>query len=295
VKVAELPLRGLQSRLRRGDLLLSFGPIQARIISSDAGFAAALHSLYGTWEATPASAAVADMTLCLRRTGLHTWSWFVDGRPALRTFTREMSLAHFEWTMHLAMSGALAPNVSVHAAVVVRPDGRAAALVGRSGTGKSTLAAGLVAAGWSLAADEFLVVRPSGDILPVPAVITLKGASIDLIRSRSRDGVFSPVVTDPLRGAIGHYAAPRIVEDGQAFELRALAFPRYSPAEEPAVRAIPRGEAIIRLGQQSHNLHLTGPEGIRLIAALARRPVHAIRYASLDAAMKMVDGLLEAA
>jgi HprK-related kinase A len=293
VKVGELPLGGLRSRLRQGDLLLSFGPVQARVISGDVSFGIALHRLYSRWDAVSSASAVADLTLCLRRTGLGRWTWFVDGRPSPRTFGRGMALAHFEWTMHLAMAGALAPHVSVHAAVVVRPDGRAVALVGRSGSGKSTLAAGLVAAGWSLAADEFLVLDPAGSIIPVPAVITLKGDSIDLIRARLPGAVFGPLAVDPDRGPISHFAAPRVVTDGKSLDLRAILFPRYVQGAEPLVRSIPRGEAIIRLGQQSHNLHLVGPEGLGLVAGLARRPVHAIRYASLDAGMQLVNELVD--
>jgi HprK-related kinase A len=296
VKVGELTPRALRAGLRRGGLVLPFGPIEARIVADDAGFAAAFHRLYATWDAVPASRAVADLTLCLRRLDLHSWGWLVDGSIPRRTFTREMTPANFEWAMHLAMAGALAPRVSVHAAVAVRPDGRAVALVGRSGAGKSTLAAGLTAAGWGLASDEFLVVQPDGTLVPVPAVITLKGRSIDLIRSRSGGaGVFSAVMVDPVRGPIAHYAAPRFVTDGSAFDLRAIVFPRYEPDEEPLVRPIARGEAILRLGRQSHNLHLTGPDGLGLIADLARRPVHAIRYGDLDTAMNQVNGLLDAA
>jgi HprK-related kinase A len=295
VKLAGLSPRELRSSLRRGELILPFGPVLARVVADEAGFAEVFHRLYAAWDALPAAGTVADLTLYLRRLDLRTWGWIVDGGSPRRTFTREMTQANFEWAMHLALAGALAPNVSVHAAVAVRPDGRAVALVGRSGAGKSTLAAGLSAAGWALAADEFLVVQRGGALLPVPAVITLKGRSIDLIRDRSGGlGVFGPVVVDPLRGPIAHYAAPRLVSDGAAFDLRAIAFPRYEPDEEPMVRPIARGEAILRLGRQSHNLHLAGPDGLRLIASLARRPVYAIRYGSLDAAIAQVNDLLDA-
>jgi HprK-related kinase A len=295
VRVADLSPGSLRSSLRADGLLLPFGPLQARVIANEAGFARCLHRLYGSWDAMPADRDVGDITLCLRRRGLRHWVWVVNGRESQRTFRRPMALAQFEWAMHLAMAVALAPRVSIHAAVVVRPDGRAAALVGRSGTGKSTLAAGLVAAGWTLAADEFLVLEPSGGIVPIPAVITLKGNSIDLIRSRSPVGTFSPVAVDPERGPIAHYAAPRLARPDADIDLRTIIFPRYAADAEPTVRTLPRGEAIIRLGRQSHNLHLAGPEGFRLVAGLARRPVHAIRYAGLDAGMQAVNDLLEQA
>lgn len=295
MRVADLSPGSLRSSLRAGRLLLPFGPLQARIIANEAGFARSLHRLYGSWDAVAADTDVGDITLCLRRRGLRHWVWVVNGRESPRIFPRAMALAQFEWAMHLAMAVALAPRVSIHAAVVVRPDGPAAALVGRSGTGKSTLAAGLVAAGWTLAADEFLVLEPSGGIAPVPAVITLKGSSIDLIRSRSPDGTFSAVAIDADRGPIAHYAAPRLARPDAGIDLRTIVFPRYAADADPLVRALPRGEAIIRLGRQSHNLHLAGPEGFRLVASLARRPVHAVRYASLDAGMQAVNDLLEQA
>jgi HprK-related kinase A len=295
VKVGDLQLPDLQARLRRGDLLLAFGPLQARVLAGDADYATAIHSLYAGWPATSVADTVADMSLALRRLRLDRWVWVVDGRETGRTFTRDMALAQFEWAMHLALAVTLAPLVSVHAAVAVRPDGRALALVGRSGSGKSTLTAGLVASGWSLAADEFLVLDPAGAVIPVPGVITLKGSAIDLIRGRNRDGVFGPVGVDPERGPVAHYGTPRAIHDGAALDLRTIIFPRYTAGAEPLVRPIPRGEAIIRLGAQSHNLHLVGPAGFEPVARLARRPVHAIRYASLDAGMALANDLLDQA
>jgi len=50
-----------------------------------------------------------------------------------------------------------------HASALRAPDGRAVAFLGASGTGKSTLAASLVAAGWRLVGDDALVIEGGQD------------------------------------------------------------------------------------------------------------------------------------
>ena len=78
-------------------------------------------------------------------------------------------------------------------------------ITGPPGAGKSTLCAALMLHGWRLLSDELTLLEPgSGWVVPSPRPISLKNASIDVIRERDPGCVLGPVAHDTQKGTVAH-------------------------------------------------------------------------------------------
>jgi HprK-related kinase A len=290
VELAALPPDQLHARLANGDLLLRLGPFLIRIDADNSSFEGALRTLYAGAEVGDVAVEVADATFQLRRSGPATWLWLIDGLPPRNwsPFGSDLAIAQFEWAVHTAMPTALAPSLAVHAAVIADDVGNAIAMVGSSGSGKSTLAAGLVGSGFRLVADEFLIIAPDGAVVPMPGPITLKEASIEIIRQRWPQLVFGPVGVHPDRGPVCHVVAPATAGQEAAVRLRALLLPQYSTKSESGIEQTPTVDVFYKLVEQSHNRHILGPPGFRTLCALARLPTASLVFHDLDQGLAAV-------
>jgi HprK-related kinase A len=269
-----------------------FGRLELAVESANVEFNQVFRALYRVADAEP-SDIVPDLVFQLRQESHAEYRWVVDGQPVDQACSSALALAHFEWAMHDALTIALLPAVTVHAAVAVNAAGDGVAMVGMSGSGKSTLVAGLVADGWSLFSDEFFVVEPAGDFVPMPGVVSLKGAAIELIRSRSDDLIFSPTTNDPFRGPIAHLSTTRVATIGSAFALRAIFFPQFSAGTARAVTRLDAAAAFFRIADQSHNFYLHGPVAFHQLVALARLPSFALEFGDLEAGLDAVRSVVQ--
>jgi HprK-related kinase A len=263
---------------------VKLGRLSLAIESSSAEFDRAFGTLYGVVGGY-ASDSVPDVVFQLRPEGRSLYRWFVDGEPVEDSCSPALALAHFEWAMHEALAVALLPAVTVHAAVAAHPTGPGLAMVGISGSGKSTLVAGLVASGWTLFADEFFVIEPAGNYVPMPGVITLKGAAIDLIRNRSRNITFSETAEDPFRGLLAHLATSRVASLDFDLQLKAVVFPRFQAGAPVSLTRLDSSSAFFRIAEQSHNYHLLGSRAFHNLATLARVPSFALDFGDLDSGL----------
>ncbi len=101
------------------------------------------------------------------------------------------------WSVVLAQHGCEA----LHGCAVAR-DGRAIAVLGASGTGKSTAALALLDRGWELVTDDLLALDPGGRALPGPPFVRLcpdraggRGGEFD---AGGKIRVPAPVLSDPV-------------------------------------------------------------------------------------------------
>jgi hypothetical protein len=154
------------------------------------------------------------------------------------------------------------PLFGVHAAVLSRPSGLLA-IPGRSGLGKTTLAAALLTNGWRYLSDEVLAVdRDAGTVSPFPRPLALAAESWLLLGLESARA--------PVPGAESHIAASELGQlsyaDGPLTDI-VLASRRPGPV---TVTSAPRGEAVHALLISSFN-HYTAPaESFRTAVSLAR-------------------------
>ncbi len=88
-----------------------------------------------------------------------------------------------EWGLNWCVSAHCHQYLIFHAAVIEK-SGRALILPAPPGSGKSTLCAGLVNRGWRLLSDELTLIDiASCGVVPLPRPVSLKNASIDVIRA----------------------------------------------------------------------------------------------------------------
>lgn len=161
--------------------------------------------------------------------------------------------------------------MAFHGAAVSR-NGRALALLGARGAGKSTTAAGLAGRGWGFLCDDIVAIEPEGRVPAGATRARLNSDSYDRLRdgkpsgpaARDRDGKYS---LDP--GSEGRAAALGPVFVIEAAEVEAV--------ESRAVRGYAKLRVVIA---HMHSLSGIGDPGTRLRRAaeiLQRVPLFVVR------------------
>jgi hypothetical protein len=159
--------------------------------------------------------------------------------------------------------------VLVHAGAVAWK-GRGILLPATSESGKTTLVAGLIRAGFDYLTDEAAAIDPETEWLhPYPKPLTLKNPSIDLLsglRERLLPEFASPHYFEYHVPA--HTLRPRSV--GRACKVRFVVFPQYRADAQTLLSQVSKGEALFTLSQNSFNLERFGPQGMKVLADLVR-------------------------
>jgi len=194
-------------------LVLRTGPFRSRIHTDIAHLADAIALLYADYP-VEGEDGFADFQLAFRRSGgLRRWyrpqvRFDSDGQVPFQPLPLEQALPMFEWVMNWCVSHHAHGYLIIHAAVLQR--GNAAVILpAPPGSGKSTLCAALASRGWRLLSDELTLVRPQDlALLPLARPVSLKNASIGVLRSYAPDALFGPEVHGTSKGTIAHMRAP---------------------------------------------------------------------------------------
>ncbi len=200
----------------------------------------------------------------------------------------------FEWGLNWCIANHAHEYVVVHAAVVER-GGRAFIFPGTPGSGKSTLCAALVCRGWRLLSDEMaLVSLHDSRLTPVPRPISLKNASIPLIRDFEATAVFGESVDDTAKGTVAHMRAPHAsVESAMAPAMPfCVVFPRYSKGAACELMPMPKGSAFMKMAENTFNYHVTGSAGFNALGDLIDTcSTYSLTYQYLDDALAVMEDL----
>jgi len=234
-----------------------------------------------------ASADLEDGSIYVRWEGLGEFIAAADGRSVLCAKTPAAHDESFHvYLLGQALSYALVKSgfEPIHATVLVH-EARAVALLGDSGYGKSTLAAGMLAAGARLLTDDLLLVRPEGagyfahpgpariKLLPDSAARFLPEAATGVPMNPITHKMIIPLAADrterrptPLAGI---YTLPSPIETNRQERIR---FDALAPRE-----------AFVALVANTFNWRVTDPGRMgrqhAQTAALSRAvPVAAISY-----------------
>ncbi len=241
-------------------LILDLGPLLARVRVRNRQVARQLLGLYGEFPSTLEDGfAHLDVEV-----GRRPWPtslfkpqarFISDGHEPFVPLPEAHALPLIEWGMNWTIATRVPNFLIVHAAVIALDD-RAIVLPGIPGAGKSTLCAALVAAGWRLLSDEFALIHPDTlQIHPIPRPISLKNASIDIIRARWPDAWSSPPVLDTSKGSVSLFRPP--TESVHSMKRTASAtsviFPKYASGKDLSFEAIPRARALARLSEHVVN------------------------------------------
>ena len=197
-----------------------------------------------------------------------------------------------EMGMNLQMALAQRRYLLLHASAVER-DGRAVLMTGISGAGKSTLAALLMARGWRLMGDEFVLIDPrTGAAHAFPRLISLKNEAIGVAQAAHPEGRFGPLLAGTPKGDIRHLVpdARAIAAMAEPAEPALILFPRFG--FDTAERPVLPSEAFVRLTQASTNYVHLAERGFDALTRLVRSvPARAIDYPDTEAGIALVEGL----
>ena len=298
--VAALGQPELTARLRGPGLRLRTGPFISCIRSGVPALAVALARMYGDYP-VPEDDVPADFDVLLRRPrGLRRLVkpqvfFHYDGMEPFQPLPLAQLYPMFEWAMNWCVSSHAHSWLVIHAAVVEK-EGAAVILPAPPGSGKSTLCAALVARGWRLLSDELTLVRLSdGRIDPVPRPVSLKNASIDVIRAWAPQAQLSPPVADTMKGTVAHMRPPResVARADEPASPAWIVFPQWRAGAPAELVPVPQARAHLRLAENAFNYSLLGAAGF----ATAARLVDATRtfdfsYGALDDAMAVFERLL---
>lgn len=215
-----------------------------------------------------------------------------EGKQPFKPLPLDQAFAMFEWGLNWVVANHAHQFAIVHAASVEK-NGRALILPGAPGSGKSTLCAALVCRGWRLLSDEMALISLSdGLIWPIPRPISLKNASIDIIRRFGEQVVFGDVVTDTAKGDVAHMRPPKSSVDAAKTpaSLFAVVFPTYRAAVKTEYLEFSKGQTLMRLAENCFNYPVLGAAGFNCLAdAVDRSRCRTLIYSDLDEAISMLE------
>jgi len=289
--VSSLTPTELAARLKRG-LFLRTGAFTVKLQTTIPNVSEGVRLLYADYPL--ASEDFADFHVSLSRPfNLRRWFkpqvWFrLEGIAPFQPLPYDQSFPLLEWGLNWCVSYHANSYLMIHAAVVEK-DGHAAILPAPPGSGKSTLCAALVNRGWRLLSDELTLIRLSdGAIVPLPRPVSLKNASIDVIKKFVPTAVFSRAVDDTLKGTVAHMkpSADSVVRAGETAKPGWIIFPQYQADAATRLEAIPPSRAFMRVADNAFNYSQLGQCGFEALAALIdQSAAYDFTYSVLDEAI----------
>ncbi len=273
MRLADLSLSELALRLA-GGLSLVTGPFRFRIVSRQRRIAEGLHTLYADFETGDFD--YHDFHIRLARPkGIRRWLrpqiffWLDDFSP-FKPLPADHDFAQLEWGMNWCIAGFAHHYLMLHAAVLEK-NGQAVILPGDPGAGKSTLTAALVLSGWRLLSDEITIIdRDDGLIVPLARPISLKNASIDVVRVFAPDAIIGEAARDTHKGTVAHLKPPAesVARMYEKAPPRHIVFPRWKAGAEPRSSPHSKADAFIHAASHAFNYDLLGQLGFQLMASL---------------------------
>jgi HprK-related kinase A len=292
MKLGDLSLAQLRRRLADNDLALRTGPFVTRIHSPMPQVAEGLQRLYpdfplDTGEFRDFHVRVGPPT------GLRRWlrpqiNFWYDGHSPFKPLPANHAFALMEWGLNWCVAGHAHHYLMLHAAVLER-NGRAVVLPGDPGAGKSTLTAALMLSGWRLLSDEItLVDRNDGLLVGLARPVSLKNASIDVIRQAFPDAVIGAPAHDTHKGTVAHVrpSADSVARVGEKARPAWVIFPHWRESGPARLSPHSRADAFLHTASHAFNYSLLGGLGFDLNAALMDAcDCHNFEYSRLDEAM----------
>jgi HprK-related kinase A len=296
MKLGDLSDASLSGRLRGEGLYLRFGPFVLRVHSDVPAVASHLRLLYPAHEVTTDEPAESSVAVMASRGVRQPWepeaTLQIDRRPVLYPLHRRLAIPMLEWGMNWVVAARSHQYLLIHSATVEK-NGRVAILPAASGSGKSTLCSLLLRAGWRLLSDEFAIIRlEDGVILPMPRAVSLKNASVAVVKNAFPEATFSMEFTETVKGTLCFMAAPRDAVERSASHAPPglLVFPRYDPDTPLIAKPMNHAAAHAHLVSHSMNYGSIGERGFTCVADIIERtPAWAVAYSDVPRVLAWFD------
>jgi HprK-related kinase A len=302
LRVGDLSRDELRRRLRGAGLSLRSGPLVFEIRSREPEIEENLPLLYAD---TPlGNEDFADFHIEVRRArGLRGWmkpqvEFLFEDRSPFQPLPQRQSFAMLEWGMNWCVANHCHQYLVIHAAVIER-NGLAAILPAPPGSGKSTLCAALIHAGWRLCSDELTVLDPAdGAVVALARPVSLKNGSIEVIGAFARQAQFGREVPDTKKGRVSHLRPPAgsVEQVGIRAKPRWVIFPKWQADAALEVGTQPKSQAFIQLAENAFNYSMLGETGFDLLAGVIdASDCLSLRYSRLEEAIAWFNTLADEA
>lgn len=295
--VKDLSTSDLQRSLRQSGLSLVVGPFVISIATPIKAVARHLAVLYAEYAFADPEAFV-DFYIGLQASGgLRRWikptvTFSFDGLIPFTPLPQQQAPAQLEWGLNWCIAAHAHQYAIIHSAVVEK-GGLGLILPGAPGSGKSTLCAGLIARGWRLLSDEMALISVDDlRIQPIPRPISLKNASIDIIRRFYPEACFGELIPNTTKGDMSFVRPPSdaLQRCSETVHDYCIVFPTFAANETTRLRTKSPAEACMALIENCFNFHLlreTGFEVITRVSDTSRS--YELIFATLDDAIRELD------
>jgi hypothetical protein len=156
----------------------------------------------------------------------------------------------------------------VHSGAVVTPSGEGLLLPGASGSGKTSLAAGLIRAGFGCLSDEAGVIDPvTARLHPYPRAITLKAGSFSDFKA------LRPKRLPSFASRAQWHLQPDDIRPGalaKPTQVGFVIFPSYDGAKPTVLTQISPGETIVEMARNCLNLSRYRGRALLVFAEIVR-------------------------
>jgi hypothetical protein len=191
-----------------------------------------------------------------------------SGSTMLRSNNAGDVLFHLFWHVNSETVRRTGDFLLIHAGAVCTRGGQGVVLPGASGAGKTTLVAGLVAAGFHYLSDEAAAIDPvARRLYPYPKAMTIKRQLAELFPGVRIPGARSGWVDGQV-----HLRPEDIRPDsvGWACDVGLIVTPRYVEGAATEVVPMTPAEAAVELGRNALNLSLYGSRALPALADVVR-------------------------
>lgn len=206
------------------------------------------------------------------RLGGRRYAIFGDEERLFTSRRRDEVLPYVEWGINWRVIAKRGEFLQLHAATLSY-DGRAVLLVGDSGVGKSTLAAGLISRGWEYLSDEFALIHPATlRVHPFPKALCVKEGSFDIVTRLGLPLWRRRHYVKAFKGTVGYVCTAdlRVRVATEASPIRFIVFPRYTAGSKPRLYPVARGSAAFLLAANAFNRNVFGERTVSIVSRVVR-------------------------
>lgn len=298
--LAALGRQGLAAALKAGELNLHLGPFVTSLKSRSS---LVTDFLMDTYRDCPVSVDADELVDYALSVGPPNWiRRFIRPQvmpdpgfyfPAIPLPAHMAALA-LEMGMNLSAALQCFRFTMFHAGVVAKDD-RAIVIAANSGGGKSTLTAAMMERGFRLLSDEFAVLRrDEAKLMPYPRPVSLKKASVDIVRAFAGDDAVSPALEGTPKGTVAYRRAREsdIAAMMQPAVARLIVFPKFSTDATAAAEPVDAADALMRLIAGSPNYQVIGEEAFRsTLQMMQGAKAFEITYGNTEDSILLVEDL----